>query len=160
MRAEFRRHPANLDSDERSRLLEASEQEAEPYPQQTDERAVDPILGKRRLCRSKQALGESELTLRERHLAARCQYPRAHRITLGQRLLGAPEQLLRGVVLTELRHRHTSQRERTCILARADEAKRWQRIEAREVSRGCLEIAIVSQLLLPGRYRRAVHQIA
>src|SRR5579862_9335308 len=61
----------------------------------------------------------------------------------------APEQLLRGAILTELRRRDPAKRERSGIVARPDGAQGTQRVEAHEMSRGCREIGIASQLLLP-----------
>ncbi|HEY1692960.1 MAG TPA: hypothetical protein VGG39_12405 [Polyangiaceae bacterium] len=75
-------------------------------------------------------------------------------------MLRALQQLQRGAIFPELRHGHTTERERSCVLSRADEAQRSQGIEAREVARGGQEIGIASQLLLPAVGARAVHQDA
>jgi len=160
VRAEGRRRPADVDRHEAACLVDASQQQHEANAQEAHERAVDAIAGQRRLGGFEQATGERQVAGRERHFAARGEDARTHRIAGRQPALRALEQYLRGAVLAELRHRHPAQRQGWCVVARADEAQRGQGVEAREVSRGHREIGIVSQLLLPGRGDRAVHQDA
>jgi hypothetical protein len=160
MGAELWRRAANVERDEPARLLDAPEQEKKANAQEANECAVEAIIGECGLRGFKQASREPEVARRERYLATRGKDARTHRIATRQPPLGAAKQLLRGAILTELRHRHTSERERFCILAQAEEAQRTQGIETRKLPRRCLEMGIVSQLLLPGWCHRAVHQNA
>jgi hypothetical protein len=150
VRAEPRRRAANVDRHEPARVLDASEQERQPNAQEANERAVDSIPGERCLGGLEQAACEPEVARRERDLATRGEDARTHRIARRQAPLRAPEQLLRGAILAELRHGHPTQRERGGVLAHPDEAQRAQGIEERQVSRGGREIGVESQWLLPG----------